>query len=95
MASTEFGKQHAGDPLGHGVTLYAYVPNLDDYYRRVKAGGARIMDEPKDQYWGDRTMSLVDPQGYLWTFAQHLHVLDPNKIPWQQEPAVAEATATA
>ncbi len=36
------------------------------------AGGAKILDEPEDQFYGDRRYSAVDPEGHHWYFAQHV-----------------------
>lgn len=90
--TTDYDKEHAKDPLGHGIVLYAYVPNVDQFYRKVKSNGARVLEEPKDQFWGDRTMTLVDPHGYMWSIAQHIFDFDPSKLP-KEQPAVVEATA--
>ena len=87
----EHYKEHSKDPLGHGIVLYAYVPNVDEFHRKVRANGARVLEQPKDQYWGDRTMSLVDHHGYMWNIAQRIFDFDPTKMP-KQEPAVAAAT---
>lgn len=51
---------------------YVYVDNVDRHYQTAKAAGARILDEPVDQCYGDRTYRAEDPQGHHWSFAQHL-----------------------
>jgi uncharacterized glyoxalase superfamily protein PhnB len=45
---------------------------LDEHCERARAAGGRIIDEPKDQFHGDRTYRVVDPQGHIWAFSQKL-----------------------
>ena len=30
------------------------------------------MQEPEDQFYGDRTYRASDPEGHNWTFGQHV-----------------------
>ncbi len=66
----EFGKQMERHPLGTGVVLYYYVNGVDEYYKRIVAKGAEIDEPPTDQFWGDRTISVIVPEGYYFTFAE-------------------------
>jgi uncharacterized glyoxalase superfamily protein PhnB len=51
--------------------LRVHLPEgLDAHYARAKAAGARITQEPEDQFYGERTYRVVDPEGHVWTFAQ-------------------------
>jgi len=67
------GKLTAGVPAGAGVIFYtALDQGIDEYYESVRSAGARIVDEIGDRFWGDRTFSVEDPDGYLLQFAQHV-----------------------
>jgi PhnB protein len=58
--------------LGHATQhLDVYVENVDALFERARALGARVIDEPKDQFYGDRRCALADPEGHHWFFAQH------------------------
>ena len=48
------------------------VEDLDAHCARARAGGARIDQEPEDQFYGDRTYRAIDIEGHMWTFAQHV-----------------------
>ena len=48
------------------------VDNVDKHCLRAKKAGAMILDEPADQFYGDRRYSAADPEGHHWYFAQHL-----------------------
>jgi uncharacterized glyoxalase superfamily protein PhnB len=43
---------------------------LDAHCERARAAGARITQEPDDQFYGDRTYRAIDPEGHVWNFAQ-------------------------
>lgn len=45
---------------------------LDEHCARARAAGATIDQEPEEQFYGDRTYRAFDPEGHLWTFAQHV-----------------------
>ena len=47
--------------------------------------GASITMEIQDQFWGDRTFTVTDPEGYVLTFAQTVRAFDPS----QPMPATA------
>jgi PhnB protein len=53
---------------GNGVTFMVYVPegmDIDTYYADVEKNGVNIVEPIKDQYWGDRTFTVHDPDGYV------------------------------
>ena len=59
-------------PYAPGVQFMVYLPedeSIDSYYASVKAKGVKIDEELADTYWGDRTFSIHDPNGYWLTFA--------------------------
>jgi uncharacterized glyoxalase superfamily protein PhnB len=46
--------------------------DLDGHCERARRGGATIVAEPEDQFYGDRTYRAVDLEGHVWTFAEHV-----------------------
>ncbi len=66
-----FGKlQKPPGTLGGANTQSAYVvvEDVDDHYRRAIAAGAEIVMALKDEDYGGRGYSCLDPEGYLWNF---------------------------
>jgi PhnB protein len=65
-----------------GVTqlVYVYVDDVDKHCEAAKAGGARILNEPADQFYGDRTYGAEDPEGHQWSFAQHVRDVAPEDM---------------
>jgi uncharacterized glyoxalase superfamily protein PhnB len=45
---------------------------LDAHCERARAAGARIVDEPTDQFYGSRTYRALDPEGHVWNFSQEV-----------------------
>lgn len=73
-----------------GVTqsLYVYVDDVDEHFRRAKAAGATIHSELKDEFWGDRLYGAADPEGHHWHFAQCVREVSPEEMrEHMQQPA--------
>ncbi|MGH9735624.1 MAG: VOC family protein [Candidatus Acidiferrales bacterium] len=52
--------------------FYVYVPDVDAVYRTAIAAGAKSIQEPKDQPYGDRSAGVTDPFGNTWFIATHI-----------------------
>jgi uncharacterized glyoxalase superfamily protein PhnB len=51
------------------VEIYLQVPNVDAYHDQVKESGVRVANPLTDQWWGDRTFTVMDPFGYqIWFY---------------------------
>ena len=55
---------------GRGVHFVLSVDNVDDFHKRISAHQANI-NEPKDEGWGGRFVSLQDPDGYRLFFIEY------------------------
>ena len=67
--------------LGHVTqNLYVYVDDVDAHFERARKAGAKILEEPKDQFYGDRRYGAVDPEGHHWYFAQHVRDVTPQDM---------------
>lgn len=53
-------------------TFYVFVDNVDKMYEKAVANGARSVMSPEDVYWGDRMCTVLDVDGYSWSFAKAL-----------------------
>lgn len=52
--------------------LSLYVKNCDATYQNALANGARSMQEPADQFYGDRNGRFEDPFGNEWAVMTHI-----------------------
>lgn len=53
---------------------------LDEHCARAKAAGARILDEPTDQFYGSRTYRAMDPEGHVWNFSQEVREVSAEEM---------------
>lgn len=81
------GDQYRNPSRLGGVTvgIYVYVEDVDAHHERAKAFGATILEEPKDEEYGDRRYTVTDPEGHHWYFAQRIRVVEPEE--WGAIPA--------
>jgi len=56
-------------PRGVGLNVRIMVDDVDEQYRRVQAGGARIVHDIADRYYGLRDFIVADQDGFLLRFA--------------------------
>lgn len=56
---------------GTPVSLMFYVPDVDAHFAKALAAGATVVNPLKDQFYGDRSGTLTDPFGHVWTIATH------------------------
>jgi PhnB protein len=57
---------------GTTVSLMIYLPDVDAAFDRAIAAGGTVSRPVEDQFYGDRTGTLVDPFGHQWTLATHV-----------------------
>ena len=50
----------------------ALESGLDAHCETARAAGAKITEEPADQFYGARSYRAMDPEGHVWTFRQEL-----------------------
>ena len=77
-----------GDPTGAkhewqkpmAAALYLYVPDCDKLYQSALRAGAKSLQEPADQFYGDRHGGVVDPWGNQWWIATHKEDVSPEEM---------------
>jgi PhnB protein len=65
---------------GSPVSLYVYLPNVDDVVKRATAEGAKLLKPVQDQFYGDRSGFIQDPFGHLWGIATHIEDVSPKDM---------------
>jgi PhnB protein len=85
MLGPECPERSCKSPATTGVrpsnSLYVYCDDVDALFKRATAAGAVVESAPQDMFWGDRTCTLIDPDGYVWSFATNVADFDPSKTP--------------
>jgi len=57
---------------GAGVSLLLYVDNVDASFAQAVAAGATVRRPVQDQFYGDRSGTLTDPFGHVWSLSTHI-----------------------
>jgi PhnB protein len=57
---------------GTSTSLHIYVDNVDSAFRRAIDAGGKEERPVQDQFYGDRTGTLLDPFGHRWNIATHV-----------------------
>jgi PhnB protein len=78
---------------GYSVGLLLYTENVDAVVQKALEHGAKRLHPVKDQFYGDRSGSLLDPFGHMWTVATHIEDVTPEEM--QKRMAVMSRSAGA
>jgi uncharacterized glyoxalase superfamily protein PhnB len=65
---------------GTTQSIYVYVDDVGAHYERAKQAGAKIVSEPEDKFYGDRSYGAADPEGHEWYFATHVRDVSPEEM---------------
>lgn len=74
------GPWRAPGAAGPAVTLVLYVPDVDAVFERAVAAGGKVERPVANQFYGDRTGTLQDPFGHVWTVATHVEDVAPEEM---------------
>jgi PhnB protein len=53
-----------------GINLY--LEDVDTRFKQAVAAGATVKRSVKDQFYGDRSGTIEDPFGHIWTLSTHV-----------------------
>jgi len=54
------------------VVIFIYVPDVDQTIGVAIEYGAKILVAAQNQFWGDRSAVIMDPNGHVWTVASRI-----------------------
>lgn len=83
MISEEMPEMGFRGPLAQGgtpVSLLVYVEDVDAVFTKAIAAGAENKRPVADQFYGDRSGTIVDPFGHVWTIATHKKDMSPEEM---------------
>jgi PhnB protein len=81
----------------HPNALHVYVEDADAVCQKAVAAGGTLIDEPRDQEYGERSGTVKDAAGNFWYIATHkgesytpkgLHTVNPYLHPLRAEPLI-------
>jgi PhnB protein len=65
-----------GSPVG----ICLYVEDADARFKQAIAAGATETRPIQDQFYGDRSGTVTDPFGHVWTIATHKEDVEPDEL---------------
>jgi PhnB protein len=65
-----------GSPVG----IMIYVDDVDTIFKQAIDAGGVEKKPVQDQFYGDRSGTLTDPFGHVWTVATHTEDVAPEEI---------------
>ena len=85
----EAGEQWPAMPGG----IHLYVDDCDATYRRALEAGATSLQEPADQFYGDRSGGVRDPVGNVWWIVTHVEDVPEDELAKRVEEWTAQRQA--
>jgi len=76
-------------------TLFLYVANVDDTFKRAIDAGAKSVMPVQDMFWGDRYGTITDPAGHHWGLATHKEDVAPEDMKKRAAEAMSKAATAA
>lgn len=76
--------QGSGEWPAMPAMLHLYVEDTDALFRRAVEAGARVIREPEDQFYGDRSAGVEDPAGNQWWISTHVEDVSPEEMARRQ-----------
>ncbi len=80
---------------GSPVSLMVYVEDCDAAFKRAVAAGAQEVKPVQDQFYGDRSGTLTDPFGLMWTISTHKEDIEPDEMTRRAEEYMKKMQAPA
>ncbi|TLZ11231.1 MAG: VOC family protein [Gammaproteobacteria bacterium] len=80
---------------GSSVSIMLYLPDVDAVFERALKAGARAQRPVQNQFYGDRSGTLEDPFGHVWTIATHVEDVPPEELKRRAEAVMKSSASTA
>jgi PhnB protein len=84
----EMGARSPDTIGGTPVGLMIYTADVDAMTKQAIASGAKVDRPVQDQFYGDRSGTVVDPFGHKWTIATHKEDVSPEEMSRRFEEAM-------
>jgi PhnB protein len=80
-----------GSPVG----IMLYVTDVDSIYKQAIAAGGKEIRPLQDQFYGDRSGTLIDPFGHKWTVGTHIEDVPPDEMNRRMQALAQQAPPPA
>jgi PhnB protein len=65
---------------GTSFGLMIYLDGVDARFKQAIDAGGKVKRPVQDQFYGDRTGTLEDPFGHVWTIGTHVEDVSPEEM---------------
>lgn len=65
---------------GTTVGFNLYLEDADASFARAVAAGAKVKRPVQNQFYGDRSGTVEDPYGHIWTISTHVEDVAPDEL---------------
>jgi PhnB protein len=65
---------------GVSVSLHVYMESVDEVVQKAVDSGAKLLRPVQNQFYGDRSGTLIDPFGHMWSVATHVEDVSPEEM---------------
>ncbi len=79
---------------GTSVSLMVYVADVDTVYPQAIEAGGKELRPLQNQFYGDRSGTLSDPFGHVWTISSHVEDVSEEEMAKRAEAAMKQAGVT-
>lgn len=76
----EYGIQGPEAFGGTGSSIHLHVDDVDAVTQQAVAAGAKLVMEPKDQFYGERAAKVLDPFGHEWLLGSQIEAVSPAEM---------------
>jgi PhnB protein len=79
---------------GSSVSILLYLEDVDSVFERAVKAGAKAQRPVANQFYGDRSGTLEDPFGHVWTVATHVEDVPPEEMKRRAQAAMKSGSAS-
>jgi uncharacterized glyoxalase superfamily protein PhnB len=65
---------------GTSITIHLHVDDADAIIRAAVEAGAKILREPQDHFYGERSGTVRDPFGHEWMIGHSIEEVSPEEM---------------
>jgi PhnB protein len=76
---------------GVSSSLHVYFENVDAIAEKATSAGGKLVRPVKDQFYGDRSGTIMDPFGHMWSIATHIEDVSPEEMRKRMDKAMSQS----
>lgn len=88
----EMGHKSPSSLGGTPVSLVIYVNDVDKTYKQAISAGGKEDRPLTNQFYGDRSGTLTDPFGHVWTIGTHIEDVTPEEMDRRMKEMMKESS---